>query len=132
VADSQRTQIRAELKWLNAHLGGCAIWIRGRTLGAVDKRLPRAAPSIGHGTTAVEQPSAAGAGASLGSLSAAGRRHIRLVENDPGASSGKAADQGTHLPIAAYGADKLNLWRQKLLKRAEAAEWTPRSGIAAL
>src|SRR5664280_2251333 len=44
VADSQRTQIRDELKWLNAHLGAARdLDVAVERLGAVDKRQPRAA-----------------------------------------------------------------------------------------
>jgi CHAD domain-containing protein len=121
VADSQRTQVRAELKWLNAHLGAVRdLDVAVERLGAVDKRQPRAAAQ--HRSWNKQQSNSH-------RLLARALRSVRYrrlvedtsdwVENGPWCiKRGKQPTRERTSPIAAYGAGKLNLWRQKLLKRS--------------
>src|ERR1700730_2541431 len=120
VADSQRTQMRQELKWLNGHLGAVRdLDVAITQLKAADKRRPRAVPYYRswNGKRADAQRLLARALRSA--------RYRRLVKNlsgwiDHGPWSIEA---GTQLarerasPIVIYSARKLTRWQEKLLKK---------------
>jgi CHAD domain-containing protein len=122
VADSQRTQIRDELKWLNAHLGAARdLDVAVERLGAVDKRQPRAAAQ--YRSWNKQQ-------ANSHRLLARALRSVRYrrlvedtsdwIENGPWCiKRGKQATKERTSPIAAYSADKLQRWQQKLLKKSQ-------------
>ena len=121
VSDSQRTQIRQELKWLNRHLGAV------RDLDVAIERLKAAAK---------QRPQAASYSRSCNEKRATGHRDLtqalrsvryrRLiesasawVENGPWSiKKGKQAAQERASPIALYGTAKLTEWQQRLLKRS--------------
>jgi CHAD domain-containing protein len=122
VADSQRTQIRDELKWLNAHLGAARdLDVAVERLGAVDKRQPRAAAQ--YRSWNQQQ-------ANSHRLLARALRSVRYrrlvedtsdwIENGPWCiKRGKQATKERTAPIAVYSADKLQRWQQKLLKKSQ-------------
>ena len=120
VADSQRTQIRQELKWLNGHLGAVRdLDVAIAQLKAADKREPRAVPHYRswNGKRADAQRLLARALRSA--------RYRRLVKNLSGwIDNGPWSIQaGTQLarerasPIVIYSARKLTRWQEKLLKK---------------
>lgn len=121
VADSRRTRIRAELKWLNAHLGvmrdmDVAI---GR-LEAIDKRRPQAAPYFRAWTA---KRAATHRHLARALQSARYRRLVKStsdwIEHGPWSSrKGKEAASNRASPIAAYSVRKLTRWQEKLLKRS--------------
>jgi len=122
VADSQRTQIRDELKWLNAHLGAVRdLDVALERLGVVDKRQPQATAQY-RSWNKQQANSHRLLARTLRSV-----RYRRLIEdtsdwieNGPWCSKrGKQATRERTSPIAAYGADKLQRWRQKLLKKSQ-------------
>ena len=102
VADSQRTQIRDELKWLNAHLGAVrdldvAIErLRRRRQAAAAGRRPIIAP----GTKSARTATAFWRGRFGRPLSAADQEtHPTGSRTDPGRiKQGKAGDEGTRRP----------------------------------
>lgn len=122
VDDAKRTQIRSELKWLNAHLGtvrdlDVAIeWLRV----TANKRSVQANPhdrswesrrgnSHRHLARALRSP-----------------RYRRLVENTSdwiehgpwSIAKGKLAAKDRACPIAAYSLRKLTRWQDKLLRKS--------------
>ena len=121
VADSQRTEIRDELKWLNAHLGAVRdLDVAIERLGDIDKQQAQATPYFrlwndkradGHRLLARVLRSA---------------RYRRLVkstsdwiEHGPWSiKRGKQATKQRASPIATYSAGKLARWQQKLLKKS--------------
>ena len=121
-ADSQQTQIRDELKWLNAHLGAVRdLDVAVERLGAVDKRQPRAA---------AQYRSWDKRQANSHRLLARALRSVRYrrlvedtsdwIENGPWCiKRGKQATKERTAPIAAYSVDKLQRWQQKLLKKSQ-------------
>ena len=121
VADSQRTQIRDELKWLNAHLGAVRdLDVAVERLGAADKRQPQTAQ---YRSWNKKQ-------ANSHRLLARALRSVRYrrlvedtsdwIENGPWCiKRGKQAKKERTSPIAAYGASKLQRWQQKLLKKSQ-------------
>ena len=120
VADSQRTQIRHELKWLNGHLGAVRdLDVAIAQLKAADKRQPRAVPHYRswNGKRADAQRLLARALRSA--------RYRRLVKNLSGwIDNGPwSIEAGTQLarerasPIVIYSARKLTRWQEKLLKK---------------
>ena len=121
VADSQRPRIREELKWLNAHLGvvrdlDVAI---DRLQAAAGKKQPQAIPYY----RSLEDKRADGHRQLARALRSA--RYRRLVkstsdwiENGPWSTRrGKQATEDRASPIAAYSADKLARWQERLLKK---------------
>ncbi len=121
VADPQRTQIRDELKWLNGHLGAVRdLDVAIERLHAIDRKQPQPA--------AYDRPWNEKRTVSHRLLARALRsaRYRRLfkstsdwIENGPWSiRKGKQAAKERASPIAAYGADKLARWRQKLLKKS--------------
>jgi CHAD domain-containing protein len=120
VADSQRTQIRQELKWLNGHLGAVRdLDVAIAQLKAADKRWPRAVPHYRswNGKRADAQRLLARALRSA--------RYRRLVKSVSGwIDNGPwSIEAGTQLarerasPIVIYSARKLTRWQEKLLKK---------------
>jgi len=114
VADSQRTQIREELKWLNAHLGIV------RDLDVAIERIAKTSPPYRSWSKKRTDSHRLLARALQ---SARYRRLIEdtsdWIENGPWSiKRGKQATQERTSPIAAYGAAKLARWQQKLLKKS--------------
>lgn len=120
VADSQRTRIRHELKWLNAHLGAV------RDLDVAVVRLG-------------DRPKATAASAGLSTLQREARHgHTRLARtlrsakcwrliNDTSTwiangswstQKGNGAERVRALPIAAFSSHKLAQWKHKLVKKS--------------
>ena len=119
VADATRTRVRAELKWLNAHLGVVRdLDVAIERLRAVEKRRPQAIPHYWTAKRAeIHRPLAR-------ALRSA--RYQRLVkstsdwiERGPWAiSKGKQAVLMRASPVAAYSVRKLARWQEKLLKKS--------------
>ena len=121
VDDSRRTQVRAELKWLNSQLGTVRdLDVALERLEAIDKQPSPAADYL----PSWEEKRAD----SHRDLARALRspRYRRLVqgisgwiENGPWSiGKGKRAAEMRASPIAAYGTAKLRQWRTKLLKES--------------
>jgi CHAD domain-containing protein len=121
VADSRRTRIRAELKWLNTQLGTVRdLDVAIERLNAANKDGPHTEPHYrswserrveGHRTLAraLRSPRC--------------RRLIsnasEWIESGPWSTSrGKLAVKERASPVAEYAADKLARWQQKLLKKS--------------
>lgn len=121
VADSRRTRIRADLKWLNGHLGGMRdIDVAIERLKTINKRRPQAIPSYPAWTAKRAETHRQLARA----LQSA--RYRRLVENTSdwiehgpwSIRKGKKVTEERASPIAAYSLRKLARWQQKLLKKS--------------
>ena len=121
VADSRRARIRAELKWLNAHLGVVRdLDVAIERLRAIDKRRPQAIPYY-RAWTAKRAENHRHLVRALRSV-----RYNRLVrttsdwiERGPwSVRKGKEAARNRASPIATYGVRKLTRWREKLLKKS--------------
>lgn len=120
VADSKRMQIRAELKWLNTHLGVVRdLDVAIERLKAVSKQQPHAISNYRswNGKRADSYRYLARA-----LRSARYRRLVKdtsgWVENGPWSiKKAKQATQDRACPVAAYAAAKLARWQQKLLKK---------------
>jgi CHAD domain-containing protein len=121
VAGPQRTRLRAELKWLNAHLGVVRdLDVAIEWLKAIDKRRPQAdyrswsrerAASQQHLTRVLR--------------SARYRRLINSISRwiEQGSWSTKKGRQAAKAragPVSEYSARKLTRWREKLIKRSHA------------
>jgi CHAD domain-containing protein len=121
VADSQRTQIRDELKCLNGHLGAVRdLDVAIDRLQAINKKQPQPAPYYRPWN---EKRTASHRLLARALRSARYRRLVKdtsdWVENGPWSiKRGKQAAKERASPVAAYSADKLALWRQKLLKKS--------------
>jgi CHAD domain-containing protein len=120
VTDSARTRIRAELKWLNTHLGVMRdIDVAIERLKAINKRRPQAIPSY-RAWTAKRADAHRRLARALRSA-----RYRRLVESthdwiEHGPWSirkGKEAARKRASPIAAYSLRKLKQWQEKLLEK---------------
>ncbi len=121
VADSQRTQIRHELKWLNAHLGAVRdLDVAIERLRAIDKRPPRAIP----GYLSWNEKRADSHRHLVRVLRSVRYRRLakdasRWIEKGPWSiKRGKQAAHERACSIAAYSAGKLARWQQKLLKKS--------------
>lgn len=121
VSDSQRAQIRQELKWLNHHLGVVRdLDVAIERLKAAGKQGPQATPYY----RAWNEKRSAGHRHLTEALRSV--RYRRLIEsisawleNGPwSVKRGKQAAQERASPIAVYGAGKLTEWQQKLLKKS--------------
>ncbi len=121
VADATRTRIRAELKWLNAHLGAMRdMDVAIERLRAIDKRHPQAIPHY-RAWTAKRAEIHRDLARALQSV-----RYRRLVkrtsdwiERGPWSiRKGKQAALKRASPIAAYSVRKLTRWQKKLLKKS--------------
>ena len=121
VADATRTRVRAELKWLNAHLGVMRdLDVAIERLKAINKRRPQAIPHYQAWTAkrAEIHPDLARALRSV--------RYQRLVkltsdwiEHGPwSVRRGKQAALKRASPVAAYSVRKLTRWQDKLLKKS--------------
>jgi CHAD domain-containing protein len=120
VADSQRTQVREELKWLNGHLGAVRdLDVAIERLKAADKHRPQAIPL--YRSWSVKR---ADSHRHLAQALRSGR-YRRLIKStsdwiEHGPWSIKAGAQlatERASPIAAYSARKLTRWRERLLKK---------------
>jgi CHAD domain-containing protein len=118
VADSQRKQIRAELKWLHGQLGAVRdLDVTIKRLGAAGNQRPReyrfwkAKRAENHRRLARTLRSA---------------RYRRLIKSASGwiesgpwsTRKGKQVSKERASPIAAYSAGKLMRWQEKLLKKS--------------
>jgi CHAD domain-containing protein len=121
VADRQRTQIRDELKWLNAHLGVV------RDLDVAIDRLQaingKRAQPVSDDPILHEKRTTSHRHLARALRSARYRRLIKStsdwIENGPWSiKKGKQAARERTSAIAAYGACKLARWQQKLLKKS--------------
>jgi CHAD domain-containing protein len=120
VDDSERTRIRDELKWLNAHLGAV------RDLDVAIERI-KSANKQRPGAISDFQPWEMKRAESHRFLARTLRsaRYRRLIEGTSGwvengpwsTAKGKQAAKARACPIGAYGADKLARWREKLLRK---------------
>jgi CHAD domain-containing protein len=121
VADSQRTRVREELKWLNAHLGVMRdLDVAIERLKAIDERQPRKVPYFRSWN---EKRADTLRGLTRALRSARYRRLLEStsdwIESGPWSiKAGKQAAQERAAPIAAYGAGKLARWQQNLLKKS--------------
>jgi CHAD domain-containing protein len=121
VADSQRTQTRDELKWLNARLGTVRdLDVAIERLKAIDRKTPQELPDD-QAWTAKRADSHRGLARAL--RSARYRQLIKgtsdWIENGPWSTArGKQAAKLRACPIAAYSAGKLSRWQRKLLKKS--------------
>ena len=121
VADSRQTQIRDELKWLNAHLGAVRdLDVAIERLGEIDKQKPQAAS---YHQSWNEKRADSHRLLARALRSARYRRLIKdtsgWIENGPWSiKRAKQAANERACPIAEYGADKLARWQHKLLKKS--------------
>jgi CHAD domain-containing protein len=119
VAGPQRTRIRNELKWVNAHLGAVRdLDVAIERLKKIDKQAPPADyPSWNSERTASQRRLARVL------QSARYRRLIKSVSDwvERGSWSTRAGRQAATQrtrPIAEYSARKLTRWRKKLIKKS--------------
>jgi CHAD domain-containing protein len=121
VADSQRSQIRDELKWINAHLGAVRdLDVAIERLGAGDEQQPPTAPS--HLSWKKKRADSH----RLLARALRSARYQRLiedtsdwVENGPWSiKRGKQATKERACVVAVYSTEKLAGWQQKLLKKS--------------
>ena len=120
IDDPSRTQIRDELKWLNAHLGAVRdLDVAIERLRTVDKQRPRAVPYY----LPLNIKRANGQRLLARALRSA--KYLRLVKTisgwiDNGPWSVKPGTQAASeraTPIATYSERKLTQWREELLKK---------------
>jgi CHAD domain-containing protein len=121
IVDTEQTRIKSELKWLNSHLGVVRdLDVAIERLHAVDKRQPQAIPD--HRSLTMKRSD--GHRRLAQALRLARYRHLikitsNWIENGPWSiSKGKRTAKQRACSIAAYGADKLARWQQKLLKKS--------------
>ncbi len=121
VTDAKRTRVRAELKWLNAHLGVVRdLDVAIERLKAIDKRRPNAKPHY-RDWTAKRAEIHRDLARALRSV-----RYQRLikstsdwVERGPWSTrKGKQAALNRAAPLATYSLSKLARWQEKLLKKS--------------
>ena len=121
VSDSRRTRIRADLKWLNGHLGVTRdLDVAIERLRTINRRRPQAIPSY-RAWTAKRADTHRQLARALQSA-----RYRRLVENTSdwvehgpwSISKGKEAARRRVSPVAAYSLRKLAQWQRKLLKKS--------------
>ncbi|QWG24991.1 CHAD domain-containing protein [Bradyrhizobium sediminis] len=121
VSDSTRTRIRADLKWLNAHLGVMRdIDVAIERLKTINRRRPQAIPSHQSWTTKRADTHR------LLARALRSARYRRLVKNTSdwiehgpwSTRKGKEAARKRASPVAAYSLRKLTQWQQKLLKKS--------------
>jgi CHAD domain-containing protein len=121
VADSQRAQIREELKWLNGHLGAIRdLDVAISELRDIDKRRPQAIPFY-RAWRVKRANSHRHLAQVLRSV-----RYTRLIKStsdwvEHGPWSIKTATHAASeraSPIALYGARKLTRWRKRLLEKS--------------
>jgi len=120
VDDPERTQIKDELKWLNAQLGTVRdLDVAIERLKAAGKQGPQAMSDYEHWN---EKRADSHRHLARALQSARYRRLIESifgwVENGPWSiKEGKLAAQERALPIATYSAHKLTRWEEKILKK---------------
>jgi CHAD domain-containing protein len=121
VADSERTRIRGELKWLNAHLGMMRdIDVAIERLKAINKRRPSAIPSY---QAWIAKRADAHRHLAMALRSARYRLLIKStsdwIEHGPWSiTKGKKAARKRASPVAAYSLRQLTGWQRKLLKKS--------------
>ena len=121
VSDSQRTQIRDGLKWLNAHLGAVRdLDVAIERLDAINKPQPQAAPYYRYWN---EKRADSRRLLTRALRSARYRQLVKStsdwIENGPWSTGkGKQASEARASPVAAYSAGKLARWQKKLLKKS--------------
>jgi CHAD domain-containing protein len=120
VADSQRTQIRQELKWLNGHLGAVRdLDVAIKRLKAAGKRRPQA---VAHYRFWNGKRADAHRLLARVLRSARYRRLVKStsdwIDNGPWCIKAGTQFAGKRAsPIVIYSAGKLTRWREKLLKK---------------
>jgi CHAD domain-containing protein len=121
VADSQRTRIRDQLKWLNAHLGAARdLDVATGRLQTIDKKQPQDEPYY----RAWNDKRANSHRLLARALRSARYRHLikdtsSWIENGPWSiKKGKQAAQERATPIAEYAAEELTRRLGKLLKKS--------------
>ncbi len=121
VADATSTRVRAELKWLNAHLGVMRdLDVAIERLKETDRRRPQAIPHY-RAWTAKRADAHRDLARALRSV-----RYRRLVkstsdwiEHGPWSiRKGKRAAQQRGSPVEAFSLRKLKRWQKKLLKKS--------------
>jgi CHAD domain-containing protein len=121
VTDSQRTKIRGDLKWLNAHLGTARdLDVATERLQAIDRKQPQDEPYY----RAWNDKRANSHRLLARALRSA--RYRRLIKDSSGwiengswsTRSGKQAAKERALPIAEYSAEELTRRLDKLLKKS--------------
>jgi CHAD domain-containing protein len=121
VADATQARIRAELKWLNAHLGAMRdLDVAIERLRTIDKGRPQVTAHY-RAWTARRADSHRHLARALRSV-----RYQRLIESASGwiergpwsIKKGKEAVRKRAAPVAAYSIRKLTRWQEKLLKRS--------------
>jgi CHAD domain-containing protein len=121
VADSRQAQIRAELNWLNGHLGAVRdLDVAIEQLKAANKRRPRAVPCYRSWTA-----KRTGARRLLARTLRSARYRLLVkstsdwAENGPwSVKPGSAAGLERATPIATYSMNTLTGWEEKLLKKS--------------
>jgi len=120
VADSQRTQIRDGLKWLNAHLGAVRdLDVAIERLGAADKR-----PKDALYRRAWRDKRADSHGLLARALQSARYRRLikdtsAWIENGPWSTrKGTQAAKERAAPVGEYVVEKLARWQEKVLKKS--------------
>jgi CHAD domain-containing protein len=121
IADAERARIRIELKWLNAHLGAVRdLDVAIERLNAVNRDRPHAEPYY----RAWSESRVDGHRSLARALrSTRYRRLVRSlsewIESGPWSTSrARQAAKKRACPIAAYAAQKLARWQQRLLKKS--------------
>ncbi|MDB5582499.1 MAG: hypothetical protein JWR80_7675 [Bradyrhizobium sp.] len=121
VADATRTRVRAELKWLNTHLGVMRdLDVAIERLKAIDKRRPQAIP---HYRAWIAKRAEMHRELARALQSVRYQRLVKLtsdwVEQGPWSiRRGKQAMLKRASPVAAYSVRKLTQWQGKLLKKS--------------
>ena len=120
VADATRTRVKAELKWLNAHLGIVRdLDVAIERLRTIDKRRPQAIP---HYKVWIAKRAEVHRDLARALRSAKYQRLVKStsdwVERGPWSiKRGKRAALKRTFPIASYSVHKLERWQEKLLKK---------------
>ena len=121
VADATRTRVRAELKWLNSHLGAMRdLDVAIERLKAIDKRRPQAIP---HYRAWIAKRTEIHRDLTRALRSVRYRRLVKRtsdwVERGPwSVRRGKQAALKRVSPVATYGVRKLTRWQERLLKKS--------------
>jgi CHAD domain-containing protein len=121
VADATRTRVRAELKWLNAHLGEMRdLDVAIERLAAIDKCRPQEIPYY---RAWIAKRIDIHRRLARALQSARYRRLVKStsdwIERGPWSiRKGRQASQARAASVAAYSAPKLTLWQKKLLRKS--------------
>ena len=121
VADPTRTRVRAELKWLNAHLGVLRdLDVAIERLKASNKRRPQAIP---HDRAWIEKRADSHRRLARALRSTRYQRLVKRTSDWIGHGpwsirKGRQAAQQRASPVAAYSVSKLARWQEKLLRKS--------------